>query len=257
LSFPSSNAYLSKGKESAMIRIIVITLTFAALWSIRWFWFAGPNQAMIENWIAGDTQIAQYSDSHQVGFPNRYDVTLQDFSLAKNGSNLFESKVIQIMRLAYRQDHFVLAFSNDIKILGQNIKTSQNRASFVKQENSVHRIVWEATDITLPNGLTIKHGQLALVLPPMDQEITLFLQVGEIMQNGMVVHENAKLQAKVNLQTAPDRSTLGNFIESSETGFISAKISNPSNKDQVGQLTDFRDFSEMTSLFPVLATLLN
>jgi hypothetical protein len=91
----------------------------------------------------------------------------------------------------------------------------------------------------------------------MDQEITLFLQLGEIMQNGMVVHENAKLQAKVNLQTAPDRSTLGNFIESSETGFISAKISNPSNKDQVGQLTDFRDFSEMTSLFPVLATLLN
>jgi hypothetical protein len=77
------------------------------------------------------------------------------------------------------------------------------------------------------------------------------------MQNGMVVHENAKLQAKVNLQTAPDRSTLGNFIESSETGFISAKISNPSNKGQVGQLTDFRDFSEMTSLFPVLATLLN
>ena len=240
-----------------MIRIIVITLTFAALWSIRWFWFAGPNQAMIENWIAGDTQIAQYSDSHQVGFPNRYDVTLHDLSLAKNASNLFESKVIQIMRLAYRQDHFVLAFSNDIKILGQNIKTSQNRASFVKQENGVHRIVWEATDITLPNGVTIKHGQLALVLPPMDQEITLFLQLGEIMQNGMVVHESAKLQAKVNLQTAPDRSTLANFIESSETGFISAKISNPSNKDQVGQLTDFRDFSEMTSLFPVLATLLN
>ena len=156
-----------------MIRIIVITLTFAALWSIRWFWFAGPNQAMIENWIAGDTQIAQYSDSHQGGFPNRYDVTRQDFSLAKNGSNLFESKVIQIMRLAYRQDHFVLAFSNDIKILGQNIKTSQNRASVVKQENSVHRIVWEATDITLPDGVTIKHGQLALVLPPMDQNYTV------------------------------------------------------------------------------------
>ena len=238
-----------------MIRIIVITLTFAALWSIRWFWFAGPNQAMIENWIAGDTQIAQYSDSHQVGFPNRYDVTLQDFSLAKNASNLFESKVIQIMRLAYRQDHFVLAFSNDIKILGQNIKTSQNRASFVKQENGVHRIVWEATDITLPNGVTIKHGQLAIIVPPNDREITLYLQLSEIAQNGLVVHENAKLQVKLQLQSVPDTSTLAKFVTSLKTGFISAEISNPDDAEQMKQLTEFRNIGGTTSHFPVLATL--
>ena len=240
-----------------MLRIIVITLTFAVLWSIRWFWFAGPNQAVIENWVKGGAGIATYADIRQVGFPNRYDVTLNDLRIAKNDLEIFETDVLQIMRLAYRQDHFILAFSNDIKIVGKTITTSQNRASIVKQENEVQRVVWEAKDIALDNGTTIKHGQLALVLPPMDQEITLFLQLGEIMQNGMVVHESAKLQAKVNLQTAPDGSTLANFIESSETGFISAKISNPSNKDQVGRLTDFRDFSEMTSLFPVLATLLN
>jgi len=58
-----------------MLRIIVITLTFAVLWSIRWFWFAGPNQAVIENWVKGGAGIATYADIRQVGFPNRYDVT--------------------------------------------------------------------------------------------------------------------------------------------------------------------------------------
>ena len=103
-----------------MLRIIVITLTFAVLWSIRWFWLAGPNQAVIENWVKGGAGIATYADIRQVGFPNRYDVTLNDLRIAKNDLEIFETDVLQIMRLAYRQDHFVLAFSNDIKIVGQN-----------------------------------------------------------------------------------------------------------------------------------------
>ena len=143
-----------------MLRIIVITLTFAVLWSIRWFWFAGPNQAMIENWVEGGADIAAYSDIRQVGFPNRYDVTLNDLRIANNDFEIFETDVLQIMRLAYRRDHFVLAFSNNIKIVGQNIKTSQNRASIVRQENDVQRVVWEANDIALDNGATIKRGQM-------------------------------------------------------------------------------------------------
>lgn len=240
-----------------MIRIIVITLTFAVLWSIRWFWFAGPNQAVIENWVKGSAGIATYADIRQVGFPNRYDVTLNDLRIAKNNLEIFETDVLQIMRLAYRRDHFVLAFSNDIKIVGQTITTSQNRASIVKQENDVQRVVWEANDIALDNGATIKHGQLALVLPPMDQEITLYLQLGEIMQNGMVVHENAKLQAKVLLHSPPDTSTLAKFVTSLETGFISAEISNPDDAEQMKQLTEFRNIGGIISIFPALATLLN
>ena len=166
---------------------------------------AGPNQAVIENWVKGGAGIASYSDIRQVGFPNRYDVTLNDLRIAKNDFEIFETDVLQIMRLAYRQDHFVLAFSNDIKIVGQNITTSQNRASIVKQENDVQRVVWEANDIALDNGATIKHGQLAIIVPPNDREITLYLQLSEIAQNGMVVHENAKLQIKVIMQSPPIR----------------------------------------------------
>ena len=240
-----------------MLRIIVITLTFAVLWSIRWFWFAGPNQALIENWVKGGVGIATYSDIRQVGFPNRYDVTLNDLRIAKNDFVIFETDVLQIMRLAYRQDHFVLAFSNDIKIVGQNITTSQNRASIVKQENDVQRVVWEANDIALDNGATIKHGQLAIIVPPNDREITLYLQLSEIAQNGMVVHEDAKLQVKIHLQTAPDTSTLANFVKSLNTEFRSADISNPDDAEQIRQLTEFRNVSDITSPFPVLATILN
>jgi len=240
-----------------MLRIIVITLTFAVLWSIRWFWLAGPNQAVIENWVKGGAGIATYADIRQVGFPNRYDVTLNDLRIAKNDLEIFETDVLQIMRLAYRQDHFVLAFSNDIKIVGQTITTSQNRASIVKQENDVQRVVWEANDIALDNGATIKHGQLAIIVPPNDPEITLYLQLSEIAQNGMVVHENAILQINVLMQSPPDTSTLEKFLTSLETGFISAEISNPDDADQMKQLTEFRNIGEITSHFPVLAILLN
>ena len=240
-----------------MLRIIVIALTFAVLWSIRWFWFAGPNQAMIENWVEGGADIAAYSDIRQVGFPNRYDVTLNDLRIANNDFEIFETDVLQIMRLAYRQDHFVLAFSNDIKIVGQNITTSQNRASIVKQENDVQRVVWEANDIALDNGATIKHGQLAIIVPPKDRELTLYLQLSEIAQNGMVVHENAKLQIKVRMQSAPDTSTLAKFVSSLQTSFISAEISNPGDAEQIKQLTEFRIVGDLRTRFPVLTTLLN
>ena len=240
-----------------MLRITVITLTFAVLWSIRWFWFAGPNQALIENWVKGGAGITTYSDIRQVGFPNRYDVTLNDLRIADGDFQIFETDVLQIMRLAYRQDHFVLAFSNDTKIIGKNIATSQNRASIVKQENDVQRVVWEANDIALDNGVTIKHGQLAIIVPPKDREITLYLQLSEIAQNGMVVHEDAKLQVKIHLQTAPDTSTLANFVNSLNTEFRSADISNPDDAEQIKQLTDFRNVSDITSPFPVLATILN
>ena len=240
-----------------MLRIIVITLTFAVLWSIRWFWFAGPNQTLIENWVKGGADIATYSDIRQVGFPNRYDVTLHDLRITKNDFEIFETDVLQIMRLAYRQDHFVLAFSNDIKIVGQNVTTSQNRASIVKQENDVQRVVWEANDIALDNGATIKHGQLAIIVPPNDPEITLYLQLSEIAQNGMVVHENAKLQIKVLLHSPPDTSTLAKFVTSLEMGFISAEISNPDDAEQMKQLTEFRNIGGIISIFPALATLLN
>ena len=240
-----------------MLRIIVITLTFAVLWSIRWFWLAGPNQAVIENWVKGGAGIATYADIRQVGFPNRYDVTLNALRIAKNDLEIFETDVLQIMRLAYRQDHFVLAFSNDIKIVGQTITTSQNRASIVKQENDVQRVVWEANDIALDNGATIKHGQLAIIVPPNDPEITLYLQLSEIAQNGMVVHENAKLQIKVLLHSPPDTSTLAKFVTSLETGVISAEISNPDDAEQMKQLTEFSNIGGIISIFPALATLLN
>jgi len=240
-----------------MLRLIVITLTFSVIWSIRWFWFAGPNQALIENWVKGGSVIATYSDIRQVGFPNRYDVTLNNLRIADGDFVIFETDVLQIMRLAYRQEHFVLAFSNEIKFVGHNVTTSQNRASVVKQENEVKRIVWEATDIALENGVTIRHGQVAIIIPPQGREITLYLQLSKIAKNGMVVYEKTKLQVKVQLQSAPYTSNLADFVKSLETGFISADISNPDNNEQIEKLTDFRNVGEITSRFPVLAKVLN
>jgi len=240
-----------------MLRLIVITLIFSVIWSIRWFWFAGPNQALIENWVKGGSVIATYSDIRQVGFPNRYDVTLNNLRIADGDFVIFETDVLQIMRLAYRQEHFVLAFSNEIKFVGRNVTTSQNRASVVKQENEVKRIVWEATDIALENGVTIKHGQVAIIIPPEGREITLYLQLSKIAENGMVVYEKTKLQVKVQLQSAPYTSNLADFVKSLETGFISADISNPDNNEQIEKLTDFRNVGEITSRFPVLAKVLN
>jgi len=240
-----------------MLRLIVITLIFSVIWSIRWFWFAGPNQALIENWVKGGSVIATYSDIRQVGFPNRYDVTLNNLRIADGDFVIFETDVLQIMRLAYRQEHFVLAFSNEIKFVGRNVTTSQNRASVVKQENEVKRIVWEATDIALENGVTIKHGQVAIIIPPEGREITLYLQLSKIAENGMVAHEKAKLQVNVQLQSAPYTSNLADFVKSLETGFISADISNPDNNEQIEKLTDFRNVGEITSRFPVLAKVLD
>jgi len=239
-----------------MLRIIVITLTFAALWSVRWFWFAGTNQAMIENWL-NDADSVNYSDIRQVGFPNRYDVTLNDFRISNAEKELFSSDVMQIMRLAYRQDHFVMAFSDQIKIFGHDIKSSSNRVSLVKQENGFHRIVWEARDIALGSNATITHGQLAILIPPAGREIMMYLQLDEIAKDGIVLHETSKLKAKINLRTAIETSSLANFINSLETSFVSADLSNPDNIDQMVKLIDTTNVVSAMNHFPVIAAILN
>lgn len=240
-----------------MLRIIVITLTFAVLWSMRWFWLAGSNQDKIEQFIRAEATDVAYSDISQSGFPNRYDVTIRDLSISENGAEVFSSSIVQIMRLAYREDHFVAAFSNNVGILGQQVSAEQNRASIVKQQNDVTRIVWEAKGIELKGATSIEHAQVAIVILPDSNEIDTYIQLEEVAHNGVIQHDTLRLKIKASLSSRPDLSTLRSAFHTINSQLTDLKITDPDMPQHTVVVADIAELMKLADDFPLINVVSN
>ena len=95
-----------------MFRMLLIIILAALLWSAAWFWGGASNKTRITTWISDQQQAGYaigYTDLSQLGFPNRYDVTLQNPQLSAPQLGLnWQATFIQIMRLSYQPDHYIL-----------------------------------------------------------------------------------------------------------------------------------------------------
>lgn len=143
-----------------MFRMLLIIILAALLWSAAWFWGGASNKTRITSWISDQEQAGYaigYSDLSQLGFPNRYDVTLQNpqLSAPQLGLNL-QATFIQIMRLSYQPDHYIFVWPNDqqmtINDLGLDFRHQGLKASVVSRDPGQFRLSAEAGESAVSSG---------------------------------------------------------------------------------------------------------
>lgn len=139
-----------------MQRLIILVLGIAILWSGFWFWGAERNKAGIAALVAGAEKSGwqvQFDQISQMGFPNRYDVTLRNPQIG-NAAGAFDwqAAFLQIMRLTYTPTHWLIIWpdTHDLTLAGQPVRlTSQTlRASVTQSEGAQWRATATAENLT-------------------------------------------------------------------------------------------------------------
>ena len=143
-----------------MFRMLLIIFLAALLWSAAWFWGGASNKMRITTWISDQQQAGYdigFSGLSQLGFPNRYDVTVQNpkLSAAKLGLD-WRADFIQIMRLSYQPNHHILVWP-DIQKMTFNerdfdLRHQGLRASVVTRDPGQFRLSAEASDIVFSSS---------------------------------------------------------------------------------------------------------
>lgn len=104
-----------------MLRIILpISAALMLGWFGYWFWGAKDNKAAVEAYLLSQPHWSvTYTTSEQRGFPNRYDVTLTDVMItSKDGNVSLNFPKLQIMRLMYKTNHWIVGFPQTLSITG-------------------------------------------------------------------------------------------------------------------------------------------
>ena len=143
-----------------MFRMLLIIILAALLWSAAWFWGGASNKTRITSWISDQEQAGYaigYSDLSQLGFPNRYDVTLQNPQLSAPQLGLnWQATFIQIMRLSYQPDHYIFVWPNAQKMtvndLGLDFRHQGLKASVVSRDPGQFRLSAEAGESAVSSG---------------------------------------------------------------------------------------------------------
>ena len=143
-----------------MFRMLLIIILAALLWSTAWFWGGASNKTRIKSWISDQEQAGYaigYSDLSQLGFPNRYDVTLQNPQLSAPQLGLnWQATFIQIMRLSYQTDHYIFVWPNAQKMtvndLGLDFRHQGLKASVVSRDPGQFRLSAEASESAVSSG---------------------------------------------------------------------------------------------------------
>ena len=143
-----------------MFRMLLIIFLAALLWSAAWFWGGASNKMRITTWISDQQQAGYdigFSDLSQLGFPNRYDVTVQNPKLSAANPGLdWRADFIQIMRLSYQPNHHILVWPDTQKITFNkrnfDMRHQGLRASVVTRDPGQFRLSTEARDIVISSS---------------------------------------------------------------------------------------------------------
>lgn len=134
--------------------LLTLILLAAAGWSGYWFVGAHGTEAAFEHWFdqrRDEGWAADYSDLTVQGFPNRFDATFTDLSLADPGTGLaWTAPFFQLLALSYRPNHVIAFWPQNQNIatpLGKHRLNSEDmRASLVLQPDS--QLALERTTLT-------------------------------------------------------------------------------------------------------------
>ena len=204
-----------------MSRALVPILLAAIVWSSYWFWGAQNNLESIHRGLerpAGGSTEIKYGLVSQVGFPNRYDVTVNNLSIENPiGEKIVTLPFIQVLRLIYKSNHKIIIFPNSLSIYDFNIKWENAKASIV-EDTLEDRLILEAQNLIVKeeNRLSFKAEKLQISI--------LYEKLGEIKPVIIInfagietKNERTKfklhLRANLNLKISPALD-LSNFVKS-------------------------------------------
>jgi len=124
-----------------------IVMTAAALWSGYWYLGSTGVTTAFESWFKArraDGWVAEYSDIATRGFPNRFDTTFTDISLADTHTGLaWEAPIFQILALSYKPNHAIAVWP-DRQLLATPLE------KYVVSSEDMRASLVTGADITLP-----------------------------------------------------------------------------------------------------------
>jgi len=204
-----------------LFRTLVPILLIVIAWSSYWFWSAQRNlentYKNLESSVNSATKI-NYGTVSQVGFPNRFDVTINDISIdSPTGQQIINLPFIQIMRLTYNSSHQIIILPNSLSIYNFNFNWENARASIVK-ETVEDRIILEAENLIIKgeNGFRFhaKKLQISLLHKKLsDFKSQIILDLSGIKDEKKRTKSKLHMEANLNLEGSP-KLNLTNFVNS-------------------------------------------
>lgn len=148
-----------------MKRLLIVILVAAGLWSAYWFVGAAGTRSAFLAWFderRAQGWVADYDDFALRGFPNRFDATWQNLSLADPATGLaIDLPIFQILALSYRPTHVITVGPHELRIATPTEKftlaSDQLRASLRLEPGpalALERAQFEATNLVLTGADT-------------------------------------------------------------------------------------------------------
>jgi hypothetical protein len=190
-------------------------------WSSYWFWSAQDNLENIYKNLessGNSATIINYGTVSQVGFPNRFDVTINDISIdGPTGKQIINLPFIQIMRLTYNGSHQIIILPNSLSIYNFNFNWENAKASIVN-ETVEDRIILEAENLIIKgeNGFRFHAEKLQISLlhkKLSDFKPQIILDLSGIKDEKKRTKSKLHIEANLNLEGSP-KLNLTNFVNS-------------------------------------------
>ena len=189
------------------------------MWSSYWFWGAQNNLENIHRGLEspanGSTEI-KYGLVNQVGFPNRYDVTVNNLSIENPiGKKIVTLPFIQVLRLIYKSNHKIIIFPNSLSIYDFNIKWENAKASIV-EDTLEDRLILEAQNLIVNEGNRLsfkaKKLQISILYEKLGEiKPVIIINFAEIETENKQTKFKLHLKANLNLKVSPTLD-LSNFV---------------------------------------------
>jgi len=199
-------------------RALVPILLAAIVWSSYWFWGAQNNLENIHRGLEspanGSTEI-KYGLVNQVGFPNRYDVTVNNLSIEDPiGKKIVTLPFIQVLRLIYKSNHKIIIFPNSLSIYDFNIKWENAKASIV-EDTLEDRLILEAQNLIVKEEKRLSFKaeklQISILYEKLGEIKPVIINFAGIETENKQTKFKLHLKANLNLKVSPTLD-LSNFV---------------------------------------------
>lgn len=131
-----------------MKRLLILIVVAATLWSGYWLYGASGTRATFTAWFEerrADGWAADVSNLEVKGFPNRFDTTFTDVTLADPATGwAWEAPFFQLFALSYKPNHIIAIWPDN-----QRIATPTGRYGMTSAEMQASVVIWPSTDLVL------------------------------------------------------------------------------------------------------------
>lgn len=131
-----------------MKRLLILIVVAATLWSGYWLYGASNTRATFVAWFEDRRAAgwaADVSDLEVKGFPNRFDTTFTDISLADPATGwAWEAPFFQLFALSYKPNHIIAIWPDQ-----QLIATPTGRYGVTNAQMQASVVIWPSTDLAL------------------------------------------------------------------------------------------------------------